>query len=174
MGSRQTPRLQTVLASLMSHPSRFLDWGTESELRTVFEAVRIISVLSLFNCSYLSSKLLLGSPKWFWKSIVDYQTLYICIDLFLSDFSDTNFMLITWVVPKLWFCKYLIFCPNWPTKCKLEKSSDLRSHLEAILHITCLIFRTLILHSTNNRPNFFVDLHFEYSSRYFTSNLLNS
>ena len=23
-----------------------------------------------------------GSPKWFWKSIVDYQTLYICIDLF--------------------------------------------------------------------------------------------
>ena len=64
--------------------------------------------------------------------------------------------------------------PQYATKCKSEKFWDLRSHLEAILHITCLIFRTLILHSTNNRPNFFVDLHFDYYSRYFTSNLLNS
>jgi len=63
-------------------------------------------------------------------------------------------MLITWVVPKLWFFQYLIVCPNLPTKCKLEKSWDLRSHLEAILHITCLIFRNLILRSPNNRPSF--------------------
>ena len=33
----------------MSEPSRFIDCGTESELRTVFVAIRIISVLSLFN-----------------------------------------------------------------------------------------------------------------------------
>ena len=72
----------------------------------------------------------------------------------LSDFSDTNFILITWVVPKLWLFKYLIYCPNLSTKCKWEQSWDLRSYLEAILHITCLIFRNLILHSTNNRPNF--------------------
>ena len=94
-----------------------------------------------------------GSPKWFWKSIVDYQTLYISIDLFLSDFSDTNFMLITWVVLKLWFKKKKKKkLPQFAHKMQIREI--LRFYLEAILHITCLIFRNLILHSTNNRPKF--------------------
>ena len=51
VGSRQTPRLRTVLANLMSEPSRLMDCGTESELRTVFVAIRNIYILPLFNCS---------------------------------------------------------------------------------------------------------------------------
>ena len=37
-----------------------------------------VNVLFLCECVHV------GSPKWFWKSVVDYQTLYICIDLFFN------------------------------------------------------------------------------------------
>ena len=40
------------------------------------------------------------NSKWFCKSIVDYQTIYLHRS-FSSDFSNTNFMLITWVVLKV-------------------------------------------------------------------------
>ena len=44
---------QTVSSNFMSEPSRFMDCGTESELRSISVAIRIISALSLFNCSWL-------------------------------------------------------------------------------------------------------------------------
>ena len=91
----------------------------------------------------------------FSKSTVIRLYIFASYRSFLTDFSGTNFMLITSVVPKLWLFK-IYFCANLPTKCKLENSWDLRSHLKIILYITRLIFRNLILHSTNNRPFFFV------------------
>lgn len=53
VGSRETPRLRTMLRSLLSQPSNSMGRGSDSELRNFFRAVKIISVLSLFSCSWL-------------------------------------------------------------------------------------------------------------------------
>ena len=45
--SRQTPRLRTVLASLMSEPSLFMDCGTDSELKIVLVANKIICLTAV-------------------------------------------------------------------------------------------------------------------------------
>ena len=59
VGSRQTPRLRTVLVSLTSEHSRCMDCGTESELRNAFVAVRIISVPSVKDTEAICLLLLL-------------------------------------------------------------------------------------------------------------------
>ena len=75
-------------------------WAIDNRLcRKKPKMLNLLLLQNLHSDSYSVSVLLqkenlwIGSPKWFCKSIVDYQTLYICIDLSHPIyFSDTNFI----------------------------------------------------------------------------------
>ena len=75
-------------------------WAIDNRLcRKKPKMLNLLLLQNLHSDSYSVSILLqkenlwIGSPKWFCKSIVDYQTLYICIDLSHPIyFSDTNFI----------------------------------------------------------------------------------
>ena len=76
-------------------PAKFSNWGNTSHTYVVlkrttrkahlsnFMPISLILILCnrLWDIGSQISTHLVGSPKWFSKSIADYQTLYICIDL---------------------------------------------------------------------------------------------
>ena len=99
-------------------------------------------------------KIRLGSPKWFSK-INSWLSDFIHLHRsFLSDFSDTNVMLITWVVPRLWFLfDSFLLLPQFAHEMQIREILRFKVSPGSYFAYN-LIFRNLILHSKNNRPNF--------------------